>query len=119
MVGRSADRATRLHMSPGLQALFRLIHRMTGSLGSKGLVDTMNALVEVDFRYNHAALLLGITPEALRQRVHSIKNRAMEVLKDTSYSIPVVKSVDENLVFGADDRAYEIAPAAMDVEEDD
>ena len=114
---RRAEPATHLHVSPGLKAIFTMFARMAGRVGAQDLAETTEALVACDFRYNDAALILGIPPETLRQRVHRYKERAMEVLNDKGYSIPRVKSVEENLVFGADDMAYERA-AAPEIEDE-
>lgn len=99
--GHHRARPNALSISLELQAVFKLFARLVGEnalhQGSAAeVVKTISALVLCDFRSDRAAMMLNVSAETVRMRVHRIKTRVMENLRETSFSLPVRPSIEQN-----------------------
>lgn len=99
--GHAKAGATQLRVSPELQALFTLLSRIVGENAfhktvALDLLKTASALVACNFRSEDAALMLCVSPEVVRQRVHRIRERVLYGLRETGYNISPVRPDLEN-----------------------
>lgn len=81
--------------------MFTLLSRIVGENAfhktvALDLLKTASALVACNFRSEDAALMLCVSPEVVRQRVHRIRERVLYGLRDSGYNISPVRPDVEN-----------------------
>lgn len=59
-------------------------------------LKTISALTLCDFHSDRAALMLGVSQETVRMRVHRIRQRIQGPLDKLNYVIPVRPSIEQN-----------------------
>lgn len=99
--GHNKSKSTSVYLSPELRAVFKLVSVIVGENAlhhgsAQETLRTISALMLCDFRSDRAALMLNVSAETVRMRVHRIRQRIQGPLANANYVIPVRPSISQN-----------------------